>query len=165
MLKESGYSAGGAVHPDEAQDKKLIRKMVKPEDLKRKHGGKVEGAAAEARPDKRARGGGLKAITINVGGSGGAQQAVQAHQDGVKKGLAVGAQLGAKAVASKMGAMGGPPGAGPGGPPPPPGPPPGPGGPPMMAGPPGGMPMHADGGEVHVREHVRRRAGGGVETC
>jgi len=37
--KITGMKKGGAVHKDEAEDKKLIKKMVKKEDLKMKKGG------------------------------------------------------------------------------------------------------------------------------
>lgn len=48
---------GGAVnHSDEAEDKELVKEMVKPGALKRKHGGKVlDGAGAESGPGRLAR--------------------------------------------------------------------------------------------------------------
>ena len=109
-----GYKSGGKVHSDEAEDKKLIKKMVKADDLK------PEGKASGGRLDKYARGGRTKHgksnthINIVVAPKGG-------DSAGASPGLPPG--LGAP-----------PPGAGPGGPPMPPpgvgGPPPGPGGPP-----------------------------------
>jgi hypothetical protein len=44
------YKRGGEVHPDEAQDKELIRDMVKPADLKK--GAKVEGRARGGKADR-----------------------------------------------------------------------------------------------------------------
>lgn len=196
MLTDAGYKTGGKVnhgHPDEAEDVELIKREVKKGALKhpgRKHGGKIDGAAAEARPDRRARGGKIGAVNINIGhggGQGGMQQVAAAHQAGVKKGLAAGAQLGARAVASKLaGAAGG------AGSPPPGGPAPGapaPGGAPMGPPPGGAMPppgMRKDGGRleetqltagagsglgrlekagmVKVRGHQRRKAGGRMEA-
>ena len=67
-LKKAGYARGGrAKHPDEAEDKKLIAKMIHKEEkeegkkeTKFKKGGKVEGKKAEKRLDKFARGGHVK---------------------------------------------------------------------------------------------------------
>lgn len=51
-----GYKRGGAVHDDEAADRKLFKKMLKEED-KGEHA--VSGHKGKARLDKRARGGGV----------------------------------------------------------------------------------------------------------
>jgi hypothetical protein len=64
ILKQAGYSTkigtyakGGAVHKDEAEDKKLIKKMVKKKDLKEKkaEGGFVHGGMPKKRLDKISR--------------------------------------------------------------------------------------------------------------
>lgn len=64
ILKQGGYSTkigsyakGGAVHEDEAQDKVLIKKMVKKKDLKEKkaEGGFVHGGMPKKRLDKISR--------------------------------------------------------------------------------------------------------------
>ncbi len=113
------FKRGGKVHGDEAEDKAMIKKMVKKEDLK------AEGGAVKPRLDKMARGGKAKHhthINIMVAPKGG---------DG--------------APPPGLGA-GGPPMAPPMGPKPPMGPPPGG---PMGAGPPGlppGMPPPGAGG-------------------
>ena len=52
-----GYKKGGAVHSDEAQDRKLIKSMM---DKEEKSEPKVEGKASGGRLDKFARGGGTK---------------------------------------------------------------------------------------------------------
>jgi hypothetical protein len=122
-----------------------------------KHGGKGRGAP--------------KNITIVVGRGGedgGAAQAQMAHQAGVQQGAAL-ARMGPGAGGPPRPPMA-PPMAGPS-----PGamPPPGgggmAGGPPMMGAPrpppmmpPGGMPMHAKGGVIKVREHKRRAPGGAL---
>lgn len=124
---------GGAVHEDEAQDKKLIRKELKNVRITpKKAGGKVKGKTPAERLDKRARGGAMKgkgkhAGTVIVVNTGGAEMAKQA---GMKQGMQMGAALGAHAGA--------------GGPPPSPMPPrppmaPLPGGP--AGGPPAPPPM------------------------
>jgi hypothetical protein len=46
-----GYASGGAVHDDEAEDRALIRKSVKPSALR------MEGGGTKSRADRRARGG------------------------------------------------------------------------------------------------------------
>jgi len=61
MLNRCGYKRGGAVHDDEAQDKKLISSMIKKAEDKEdkpklKSGGAVAGSKATARLDKRPRG-------------------------------------------------------------------------------------------------------------
>lgn len=151
MLRESGYARGGEVHPDAAEDKALIRKMVKPNALARKNGGRVHGEKSESRPDRRARGGEVKhkgaktAVNITVGG-GGQQQAAQAAQQG----LAVGRQQGAQMAMQKMAAQAGPPH--------PPMAPPGAGAPPPGAMPPPGMrPPGAKRGGA-----IARAKGGGI---
>lgn len=66
ILKQAGYSAksgnyakGGAVHEDEAEDEKLIKKMVKKKDLKepekKAEGGFVHGGMPKKRLDKISR--------------------------------------------------------------------------------------------------------------
>lgn len=64
ILKQGGYSTkvgtyakGGAVHKDEAEDKKLIKSMVKKKDLKEKkaEGGFVHGGMPAKRLDKISR--------------------------------------------------------------------------------------------------------------
>lgn len=64
IMKQAGYSCkpgnyakGGAVHSDEAEDKALIRKMVKKKDLKEKkaEGGFVHGGMPKKRLDKISR--------------------------------------------------------------------------------------------------------------
>lgn len=64
ILKQGGYSCkigtyakGGAVHSDEAEDKALIRKMVKKKDLKehKAEGGFVHGGMPKKRLDKISR--------------------------------------------------------------------------------------------------------------
>lgn len=143
-----GYAHGGAVHEDEAEDRKLIKREVKADCMKphRAAGGAV---AARADKPKRAAGGrthkkgGHTSVNVVVAPQGGAPNpGMMPHP-----------------------AMAGPP---PGGPPPgmPPGaPPPGAGGPPgmppgmpprpPMAGPPG-MPPRSTGGRTYAR-------GGGVK--
>lgn len=142
-----GYATGGAVHGDEAEDKKLVHKMVKPGALK-KRGGKIEGKSAHARLDrgtiKRARGGKVKGkgTTVNV---------IVAGKDGA----------GAPPPGPGIGAAAAPPPM----PPRPPMPPPGAGGPPGMPPgmpPPGGPPMmRAKGGRIPKAGHNPR--GGELE--
>lgn len=74
MLGRAGYKAGGHVkaHPDEAEDKALIKKEVKPSALKKhlKDGGCADGGMAKPRADRLARGGKAKGhkshTTVNV---------------------------------------------------------------------------------------------------
>jgi hypothetical protein len=106
-------SGGKSEHPDEAQDKALIRKMVKKEDLKMKDGGRAHRAK-----------GGKTTVNILMG------QPNQGQPQGPNP-MALAAMLGAM---DKDGAGGPPPMA----PPPPQGMPPQ--GAPMMAGPPPQMP-------------------------
>lgn len=127
------FKKGGAVHSDEAEDKKLIKKMVKKDDLK------VEGRSTGGRLDKYARGGRTK--------KGGGKTHIN---------ILVAPQ-GGKADAAAPPGPGLPPGAG--GPPPgmkpPMGPPPGAGGPPGL--PPGmmnrggGVKKYAKGGKVPMK--------------
>lgn len=123
-----GYAAGGAVHSDEAQDRKLVRKML--QEHERTEG---EGGPSKARADRpgRARGGRTnkkaKGVNVNV---------IVAPQAAPEK----------EPMLPPSGPMAGPP------PPPPPMvpkpmlPPPGP----MAGGPPPGPmpPMRASGGAV-----------------
>lgn len=59
--RRAGYKHGGGVHADEAQDKRLIAKMIGEEEKregkrpKRKRGGKVGGGAVAMRLDKKPR--------------------------------------------------------------------------------------------------------------
>lgn len=54
------YARGGTVHPDEAEDRELIKEMVKPKDLKK--GQKVEGRAAGGHVNRP----GKAKTTVNV---------------------------------------------------------------------------------------------------
>jgi hypothetical protein len=67
-----GYAHGGAVHGDEAQDRKLIKKVMAERDAQA-----VEGSGARERADKRARGGRTKHkgthVNVIVAPQGGAQ--------------------------------------------------------------------------------------------
>lgn len=100
-----GYARGGKAHSDEAQDKKLISKMISAHDRK------VEGKASGGRLDKFARGGRTRGTNIKI--------AI----------VAPGAEAGARPPMMSFNPVS--PG---GGPPPMPMPPPGagPGGPPPM---------------------------------
>jgi hypothetical protein len=153
----TGRAKGGkADHPDEAEDKALIRKMVKKEDLKMKDGGRA----------KRASGGG--AFSDYMGGSeSGSKSGGKKASGKTTVNIMVGGQQpqmpppNPMALAALLGAAKGGPGA-----PPPPAPPPGgmppaaPGmAPPMMAAPPPQMPPpgpgagpmpRKDGGSVQV---------------
>lgn len=128
------YASGGAVHPDEKQDKKLVRKMVKKKALK------VEGGDVHQRQDRPGRKRGGRApkagkTVVNVINTGGGHP-----QPG---------------VAGMM-----PPGMPPAPPPAPPGPPAGgmpPGTPPMGAKPPMGAPGLPPG-------MMARKKGGRVTT-
>jgi hypothetical protein len=181
MLAKHRYSGGECGKASGGQVAKTARRAVrehenaqhggKHEPLKLKSGGAVDGEPSESRPDRRARGGEHKsggkgkigAVNIMVGHTGAEEQ--QAKQEGMQAGMQQGVQVGARVAAQKMGG-------GAGGPPRPPmaGPPPGgmppgmpPGAPPPGAMPPRPMPPQmAKGGEVRVREHHRRRAGGAV---
>lgn len=197
----AGYAAGGDVAQDKAMVKSAVAQHEKhdhpgtPETaLKLRRGGSaVKGEMPMERLDKRARGGRVPKVIVNVQTSNPAEKQMAAQQ-GLQQGVKVGAAL----VAHDAGA-GGPPGA-PGGPMPPGAPPPGmmppgalPPRPPMAGLRPGGLPppgMHAAGGAVKmaagagggagrleksaaadpgmikVGAYVRRRAGGKVgEEC
>lgn len=119
MLTKAGYKSGGHMHADEAEDKALVKRMVKKPALKLKDGGCAEGGSVKPRADRLARGG-------------------KAHGKGGKGHTTVNVVVGhpqPKPVPVPVpvpgGAGGPPPGAmaGPGGPPPPDMPPPGGGGP------------------------------------
>lgn len=56
---ERGYKKGGAVHPDEAEDKALIRKMVKPQDLR---SARADGGSVKKK--------GSTTVVINLGAAG-----------------------------------------------------------------------------------------------
>jgi len=129
-----GYAKGGAVHSDAAQDRKLIKSMVKKADLK------ADGERAGHRMDrpKRAKGGRVK------GSKGNAKTIINVIAGGNPAGGAV--PPGPPMAPPPPPAMG----VGPGGPPPPMGKPPmmpppgvGPGGPPPM-------PMRKAGGRVQT---------------
>lgn len=152
MLRESGY---------EAPDDKVSQRMLM------RRGGKVDGKKAAARPDRRARGGGLEdggkkhagkpSIKINIGAGGGAQQNPAAEQMAARAGLQQGMQIGAKMAGGGGGGGGGAPRP----PMPPPGAGPAPGGPPMP--PPGAMKRgggmrRAAGGKIPV--DLERKRGG-----
>lgn len=139
--------------------------------------GETEGRARGGRHGGEHGKGKIGAVNIAIGNP---EKEQMAKQQGLQAGLQAGIQKGV--MAARAGAGGPPPGAGgppPGAPPPrppmagPPGggmPPPGaiPGGamPPGAGAPPGAMmarpPGAKRGGEIKVREHHRRRAGGGV---
>lgn len=162
-----GYKTGG----DVKQDKVLVKKAVtehenalhsgKHAKLRLKAGGNVTGKQPADRPDRRARGGKIGTVVINVKTGGQDDQAKEkaAAQAGLQKGVQMGAQM----AASKM--AGGPPPGPAGGPPPGPGPG-GPSGPmmpppPMGAGPGAPPPMvpRARGGKV---PHLTAGAGSGL---
>lgn len=126
-----GYAKGGAVHEDAAEDKKLIRKMMKSE----MH---AEGGKSKHRADRpgRAKGGAVKGkhnaktiVNVITGGhpAGGAVPPMPAPPMGVGPAAMPPPPMAAKPPMP----MGPPPGAGlpPGGPPP--------------------MPMRAKGGRIH----------------
>lgn len=176
MMKQHGYARGGGVDSGEPAAKKVVRKGVRQHEtaehggehhaLKLRRGGHVPGDEPMDRPDRRARGGGVKpkigSVNVIVGKGGGDAEKQQAMQQGM--------QIGAHMAAAKMGA-------GAGGPPRPPMPPPGGGMPPRPMGapmgpggpPPGGAPMPphpmpqmaAHGGRI-VRRDERGRWRGGV---
>ena len=170
ILKQAGYSAkignyakGGAVHKDEAEDKALIKKMVKKKDLKEKkaEGGFVHGGMPKKRLDKisrqTAKGDANTSMPFPTGkekfAAGGKVKAKGKTQINVIVGH--GAPQGGQPVPVPVPA-GGPPMAAPM-PPRPMMPPPGAGGPPPMGPgapmPPGaGMPMRAKGGRVPKME-------------
>ena len=144
ILKQAGYSAkignyakGGAVHKDEAEDKALIKKMVKKKDLKEKkaEGGFVHGGMPKKRLDK-----------ISRQTAKGNANTTQPYPPGKEK-FAKGGKVKGKGKTQINVIVGhsGAPAAAPGGPMPPPGamPPPRPpmAAPPTM--PPGGMPPGA----------------------
>lgn len=135
------FKKGGAVHADEAQDKKLIKKMMGDEEKKEL---KVEGRASGGRLDRYARGGRTKhkaKTNINI--------IVAPHGGNSDKG-------------APTAPLGPPPGMG-GGPPMPPKPPmmPPPGGPPPgMGGPPGMPPGMPPGGPPMMRKDGGRTPGG-----
>lgn len=122
MLK--GYAAGGAVsHDDEAEDKALVKKLVKPRAMK------MDGGAVKHRADRRARGGRTSKKGTNV-------TVVVAPQGG-----GAGAHPMPMPVPAGAAPM----------PPRPPMPPPGgppPGAPGIGPGMPPGMPMRAKGGRI-----------------
>lgn len=168
VLRGAGYARGGGVgmkskHPDEKQDKKLIKKELGKAKIKLATGGKVDGEKSKSRPDKMSRGGskpsGHTRVNINVG----------AGESEKKAAMQQGMMLGAKLAAAKMSGAGGmprpgmgapvqgrpmpSPGAGaPGGMPP--GAPP----PPMQAR--GGR-TYAKGGKVKGVPHLTGGAGAG----
>ena len=179
------YRSGGKVegkHAKERPDRK--RRADGGEMERRADGGAMASGHSEHATKPRHKSGGkghgkIGSVNIIIGHGGDDQQAAQmAEKQGEQKGLQVGAQIGARQAAAHMG----PPPGGMGGPPRPPmgvspGGAPGAGGPPMMppGGAPGGMPPRpmpppgmaaARGGHIEdkikVREHERRRAGGGV---
>lgn len=158
LLKKGGYKKGGAVkHADEAEDKKLVKKMLKKHDKgeKLKKGGYVQGGVPKKRLDKPSR---------------------KSHDDAMKPHLARGGKAAHKGGKGKtqvnvIVAGGGKPG---GAPMPPPGaamppprpmPPPGAMPPPAGAMPPGaGMPpppMHKRGGAIKEPKYPLDAGSGG----
>lgn len=171
---ECGEASGGAVAK---VAKRIVTKALrqhetaehggKHEKLRLKSGGEVRGEESKGRPDRKGGHGKIGAVNIAIGNP---EKEKMAEQMGLQKGI----QIGAQAAAAKAGGAGGPPmmaphppmGGPPGGMPPGAGPPPG-AMPPGAGAPPGGMPprppgVMASGGEVKVRGHTRRRAGGAV---
>lgn len=161
ILKQAGYSCkpgnyarGGPVHKDEAEDKKLIKEMVKKKDLKlkRAEGGFVHGGMPKKRLDK-----------ISRQTAKGDANTTQPYPPGKEK-FAKGGHVKSKGktqVNVIVGHGGQPPapmpmlpaGAAPAAPPPMPprppmAPPPGAMPPPGMGAPPPGMPMRARGGKI-----------------
>jgi hypothetical protein len=152
----TGRASGGkADHPDEAQDKALIRKMVKAKDLKMKDGGRAHRASGggafddymgdEGSAPKSSGKSGKGKTTVNIMIGQPQQQGINPMALAALADMAGGPQGGPPQQLPPPGAMP-PPGAG--APPPqmmapppsaPPGPPPG--GPPMM---------RKDGGKVQV---------------
>lgn len=174
ILKQAGYSAkvgnyakGGAVHQDEAEDKKLIKKMVKKKDLKqsRAEGGFVHGGMPKKRLDKISR--------QTARGDANTTQPFPPGKEKFAKGGKVKGKGGKTQVNVIVGGHGQPPASQPMPvPPAPPAPPPMmPPRPPMAAPPPGampppgvgmapaGMPMRAKGGSV---PKMTEGAGGGL---
>ena len=137
-----GYKKGGAVHSDEAQDRKLIKSMM---DKEEKSEPKVEGKASGGRLDKFARGGGTKGKGKHKGGNH--VNVVIAAPHGSPPGMGA-------APADPAGGLPPPPGGGL-----PPGPPMGmpPGGPPGM--PPGQPPMKRGGRAYAAGGKVKMTAG------
>jgi hypothetical protein len=138
--------------------------------------GETEGRAKGGKHEGGKGGHHIGAVNIAIGNP---EKEQMAKQQGIQAGMQAGLQKGAMAGRGAGGPPVGPP---PGGPPPgaampppgampprPPMPPPGgaPGGMPPGAAPPGAMPPRPmgvkRGGEVHVKEHVRRRRGGAME--
>jgi len=156
--KIGAYAKGGAVHEDEAEDKALIKKMVKKKDLKEKkaEGGFVHGGMPKKRLDK-----------ISRQTAKGDANTTQPFPPGKEK-FAAGGKVkgkGGKTQVNVIVGHGQPqsgqpapmpvPAAGPAMPPPRPpmmppqgGPPPGAMPPPGAGMPPAGMPMRAKGGKV-----------------
>ena len=158
----TGRASGGkADHPDEAQDKALIRKMVKAKDLKMKDGGRARraegGMLGDGSEGKKTSTKGKTTVNIMIGQPQG--------MDGMgQKGMAP-----PPLITPPAGMPASPP------PPPPPmmgaggpgGMPPGAGGPPMMPpGGPGGMPPmpRKDGGKVQVPYRKATKKDGYLQT-
>jgi hypothetical protein len=165
--------ARGGSHDDDDADDKLTSHMPEGDSGET---GETEGRKRGGEHGKGGEGKGkIGAVNIAIGNP---EKEQQAKQEGVQAGMQIGMQKGAQMA--HAGAGGPPPGGGAGGPPMPPRPPmagppggmppggappgampPGAGGPPPGAPPPGAMPRKS-GGKVHVREHERRRSGGGI---
>lgn len=168
----AGYKSGGSVSPKKAVHTHEDHLHPGKPKTKLKAGGHVKGKAAADRPDRRARGGKIGSVVINIKapgqGDGQADDMKQqmAAKAGLQKGVAIGAQM-AAAKGPMPGAGGPPPPAPmPGGPPG--GPPPGPA--PMMprarggkihmtASAAGGLGRLEKSGMVNVKAHSRRRGG------
>ena len=158
--KRHRYATGGHVsaeHPDEAEDKALIKKELSHAKIKVKHGGKIDGKKPHSRADKFARGGsaprghhaGTK-VNINLSNPAEKQQAMQAGMMLGKRMAMAGPRPGAGAPMQARGPMPGAPIPGPG---------PGsmtPGGPPPMANRGG---RFAKGGKI---PHLTGGAGGAL---
>lgn len=172
--KKSEHRPDRKARGGEEEDREYEGSHMKPE-LSEETGeteGRARGGGEEKHGGKKGGGHHIGAVNIAIGNP---EKEQAAHQQGIQQGLQVGMQKGAMAAHGGGGGPPmapphppmGPPGGAPMAPPPPrppvAGPPPG-AMPPGAGAPPGAMPPRPmgvkDGGEVHVREHHRRKAGG-----